>query len=948
MNKSFWLLSAGALAIGSPAWAQAGDTQIQGQGGNTAEATQEAASVDDAVQNEAGARQSDDIIITATRRNQALSDVPLAVSAVSGESLENSGAVDIRQLQQLSPSLQVSSTQSEAGASTARIRGVGTVGDNPGLESSVAVFIDGVYRSRNATALTELGPVERVEVLRGPQGTLFGRNASAGIISVITARPSFTEQEGRAEFTYGNYDFIRGELGFTGPISESVAYRIDGIYMKRDGFLEDVVSGRELNDRDRWLIRGQLAFEPSDALSIRIIGDYAKRDEECCGAVYLPAFDTVTDGSGGFTRTDSSIAGLITALGGVVLDDPFEREVAITPGRSYRQDVEDWGLSGELVYDFGGAELTSITAYRENDYIRGQDADYNVLDILYRDDDGTAQNRFRTFTQEIRLQGEAFNGRLDWLIGGYYAHEKLTVLDNLAYGDDYQRYANCVLAGGLSSQLSAAFGTPINLVQPVGGVGCFNQATIGGLLPLIPAEDPRRGLLALLGGLAPGVPLGGFDAIGAVLGAGLGAPPLTLTGAGTSDRYDQKSRNFALFTHNIIGITDRLDLTLGLRYTNEKKTLDATLVDNNLFCTALAASPFAALAQLPCVIPSVPGGTFSQQNIDNKEDALSGTVVLSYKPTDSLLTYVSYSRGYKAGGFTLDRSALARVGGSGPVCASAEQCPTSGAASLENLIFEPENVDAFEIGAKYNGSGFDLNVTAFQQVFDDFQLNTFNGLFFVVENVNSCADGLSGADGDNDSATGACTGKVKGGVRSRGVEVEAFMRPMPDVFANLGVTLVDTKYREDLVGVDGKPLTNALFQLPGRRVSNSSLWTVTGSLAYTPPLGNSGLSGLFYVDARYQSEFNTGSDLDIEKLQEDVFVMNARVGIRGRDERWGVELWAQNLLDEDYQQIAFDAPVQGSGTTRGVQQGFYSRSTQLYGSFLAEPRTYGITLRTKF
>ena len=928
MRKSFWLVSAGVLALASPAYAQPAEDEVS--------PTAQSGAVDDTgiAQTETAVRDDGDIIVTATRRNQALSDVPLAVSAVSGDSMQNSGAADIRQLQQLSPSLLVSSTQSEAGASSARIRGVGTVGDNPGLESSVAVFIDGVYRSRNGTALTELGPVERVEVLRGPQGTLFGRNASAGIISVITARPKF-EHEGRAEFTYGNYDFMRAELGVTGPISESVAYRLDGVYLERDGYLKDVISERRVNDRDRYLIRGQLLFEPSDALSVRLIGDYAKRDEECCGAVYLPARDSVTDGSGGVTFEPSSIA----ALGATILDDPFERDVAITPGRNYRQDVEDWGVSAEAVYDFGGAELTSISAYRSNDYVRGQDADYNNLDILFRDDDGGSQQRFRTFTQELRLQGEAFDGRLDWLVGGYYAHEKLTVIDNLSFGNDYQRYANCVLAGGLSQQLSAAFGTPINLVQPVGGVGCFNQATIGGLLPLIPAEDPRRGLLALLGGLVPGVPLGGFDAVGAVLGAGLGLPPLTINNVGANDRYDQKSRNFAFFTHNIIEITDRVDLTLGLRYTNERKTLDATLTDNNLFCRVLAASPFAALAQLPCVVPSVPGGSFTQENVRNKEDALSGTAVLSFKPNDDLLTYISYSRGYKAGGFNLDRSALMRQGGIGPV---------TGTASLEGLIFEPENVDAFEIGAKYNGPGFDLNVTAFHQVFDDFQLNTFNGLFFEVANVNACKDDLGGADTDNDPATGACPGGVKGGVKSKGVEVEAFMRPIDNLGVNLGATVVDTKYRRNLVGIDGQPLSNALFQLPGRRLSNSSLWTLTGSLTYTPPLGDSGLTGLFYVDARYQSQLNTGSDLDLEKLQDEYFVMNARVGVRGRDDRWGIELWAQNLLDEDYQQIAFDAPIQGSGTIRGIQQGFYPRANQLFGSFLAEPRTYGVTVRTRF
>ncbi|HEV2748100.1 MAG TPA: TonB-dependent receptor [Allosphingosinicella sp.] len=935
MRKSLWLMSAGVLAMASPAFAQ--DEQDE------AAATAETGAADE-VAGAAAAQQDGDIIVTATRRNEALSDVPLAVSAVTGESLENSGAADIRQLQQLSPSLLVSSTQSEAGASSARIRGVGTVGDNPGLESSVAVFIDGVYRSRNGTALTELGPVERVEVLRGPQGTLFGRNASAGIISVITARPSFDGQEGRAELSYGNYDFLRAELGFTGPLSETVAYRIDGVYLKRDGFLEDVVSGRDLNDRDRYLLRGQLLFEPNDNLSIRLIGDYSNRDEECCGAVFLPASDAVTDGSGGFTVQPSTIAGIERALGGIISDDTFERVTAITPGRNYRQDVEDYGLSGEVIYDFGGAELTSITAYRSNDYVRGQDADFNNLDILFRADDGGARNKFETFTQELRLQGEAFGGRLDWLVGAYYANEKLTVDDNLHYGNDYERYANCLLfAAVLPSALAPT---------PTGS--CVNvpvvQGTIDFLISL-PPTDPRRANIPLLSALIANPLRPGFGSLAAVFGQ----PTLPFGGTGLQDHYEQRSRNFAFFTHNIIELTDRVNLTLGLRYTNERKTLDAVLTDDNLLCSFVSASPLAALGTLPCVIPSVAGGSFVQENAKNKEDALSGTAVLSFKPTDRLLAYLSYSRGYKAGGFNLDRSALPRqitIGASGPVagpvCASATQPGCAGPARLEDLIFEPENVDAFEIGAKYNGNGFDLNVTAFQQIFDDFQLNTFNGLNFVVENVNSCGDSIGGADTDNDRTTGACAGKVRGGVKSRGVEVEAFMRPIDYLGINLGATYVDTEYRNNLVGVDGRPLTNALFQLPGRRVSNSSLWTLTGSLSYSPPLGDSGLTGLFYVDGRYQSQYNTGSDLDIEKTQDSVFVMNARVGVRGRDMRWGVELWAQNLFDEDYTQISFDAPIQGSGTIRGVQRGFYPRATQLFGSFLAEPRTYGITLRTQF
>ena len=219
MSKSFWLLSAGLTALATPAYAQ--DTTAAAPAGTAA-----AAQTTDSGQ--------PDIVITAQGRRQLLQDVPLAVQAVGGDALQNTGATDIRQLNQLAPSLLVSSTGTEANGS-ARIRGIGTVGDNPGLESSVAVFVDGVYRSRSGIGLNELGEVDRIEVLRGPQGTLFGRNASAGLIHIITRRPEFTFG-GYAEASYGNYNYMRGAVGLTGPIGEHVAFRLDAIYTRRDGF----------------------------------------------------------------------------------------------------------------------------------------------------------------------------------------------------------------------------------------------------------------------------------------------------------------------------------------------------------------------------------------------------------------------------------------------------------------------------------------------------------------------------------------------------------------------------------------------------------------------------------------------------------------------------------------------------------------------------------------
>src|SRR6476661_8736588 len=176
-------------------------------------------------------------LVTPQGRRQALQDVPLAVTAVGGDAMQNSGASDIRQLNQLAPSLLVSSTGTEANGS-ARIRGIGTVGDNPGLESSVAVFIDGVYRSRSGIGLNELGEIDRVEVLRGPQGTLFGRNATAGIINIFSKAPSF-EPEAYGETTIGNYDLRRLAGGITGGISDTLAGRLDLVMVKRDGFYDD-------------------------------------------------------------------------------------------------------------------------------------------------------------------------------------------------------------------------------------------------------------------------------------------------------------------------------------------------------------------------------------------------------------------------------------------------------------------------------------------------------------------------------------------------------------------------------------------------------------------------------------------------------------------------------------------------------------------------------------
>jgi len=964
MSKSFWLVSAGLCALlAAPAYAQ-DQTSPTAEPGPVEEAGEVNADADVTPTDAVATTDEGDIVITAQGRTQILQDVPIAVSAVSAQSLQNSGASDIRQLNQLAPSLLVSSTGSEANGS-ARIRGIGTVGDNPGLESSVAVFVDGVYRSRSGVGLNELGEIERIEVLRGPQGTLFGRNASAGLIHVISKKPNMNEFEGFGSLTYGNFDYIRADAGITGPIGDTLGFRIDGVYARRDGFYHDVNNDEDVNDRNRLFLRGQLLFEPNSDLSIRLIGDYTRREEACCGAVYLdrdfnPAIGNLNEPAtpilvgGAVNPAGNNIINVLRDLGTplVAFNDPFSRDIYVTPGRTYEGDTRDWGLSAEINYDLNeNVSLTSITAYR--DYVSGQpgDIDYSPVDILYRSPvNGGLERQFKTFTQELRLQGKAFGDKLDWLVGGYFADESLTVTDNLRFGAQYGRFATCRLLSGTAL------------------AGFYSPTTAGCLSP--------TGRAVIGGALAPGIP-SPFGAAGPLVLAAFDRLDSVNDKGSTLDTYRQDSRNWALFTHNIFHITDKLALTVGLRYTNEKKELNATFGNDNIACQQQQAALIPLLAN-PGLAPLAAGliGLTCQGNStaelngvtitdDRDEDEFTGTGILSYKWSRDLMIYGSWSRGYKAGGFNLDRSAL-----KAPVLPFSVT-PGGAQALVGNLQFDPEINTAYEIGAKFSRGPLTLNAVLFRQDFKNFQLNTFNGTVFLVQTVNGCGVDLGGADRDQSilpgapnfvapppanptanpaAGTGACpAGEVGYGVRSEGVELESALRVRRDLNFTLGLTYANTHYRSQLVGNDsGAPLDPALRKLPGDNLSNAPEIVVTSSLGWTPKIGSSGLSALFYVDGRMTSDFNTGSDLFPQKEQDSYAIFNARIGLRGRGERWAIEAWAQNIFDVGYTQVAFNSPFQEGARTAAFADPQFPGGRQIFSAFLAEPRTFGLTGRFRF
>ena len=235
---------------------------------------------------ERAAGEIEEITVTATKREESIQDVPIAISAFTGDDLERSGITDLEQLQQIAPSLSIYSSNTTTGGGTIRVRGVGTTGNNLGLEASVGSFLDGVYIPRAGLAMGDLVDIERVELLRGPQGTLFGKNTSAGALNIITKRPQF-EWGGGFSTTYGSEGTTRVKGSITGPlVDEELAFRFAFSGNWADGYYDNFASPDTYAKMDRQTGRMQLLWTPMDDLEVRTIYDYTRRDESCCPASF--------------------------------------------------------------------------------------------------------------------------------------------------------------------------------------------------------------------------------------------------------------------------------------------------------------------------------------------------------------------------------------------------------------------------------------------------------------------------------------------------------------------------------------------------------------------------------------------------------------------------------------------------------------------------------------
>jgi iron complex outermembrane recepter protein len=801
------------------------------------------------------------IIVEATLRATNVQDIPLAVTAVSPQQLEQQGVKDITTLASVSPSFSINSSQTESQGTTIRIRGIGTTGNNIGLESAVGVFIDGVYQSRPGVALGDLLDLQQLEILRGPQGTLFGRNTTAGALNVKTAKPSLNGFSGFANATYGNFDALNLQGGVNVPAGETLAFRVSGAFRKQDGFLKSNVDGTDSADKNRWLVRGQAYWEPTADISLRIIGDYQKTDERCCAAVTLsaPLTNLTAAGLGGLFNDPN----IVNQTGSLTQNfNPRAPRSRRYNSQGFENDIEQWGVSAELNWDFGGAKLTYIGAYR--DFLGSSRQDefnpgrvYSVSGITFPPGTGPTFDDIKTWTHELRLQGTAFDDKLDWLVGAFYADESIKEEFSLGLGADF------------STVVSAA-----NFASPA-------------VLSTISAA-------------------GNFFANGGTNPATF--VPISSNGSFSRNLFEQDAKSLSVFTHNIFNVTDQFSITVGARYVDDKKdgSFDQLASSNNAclaglaLAQAYAVNPAGANAAVAFGGPALQGllgnaaarnaGVFincfpfaapalgvsflpAEFNRTFKDDEFIYTLQAGYKPNEDLLIYGSFTHGYKAGGFNLDVTAAA--GGRDPRFAS-------------------EEVDTYEVGIKSTllDGRVRANLAIFYNEVADFQVLEFTGTQFQTFNVDN--------------------------VTSKGFELEIDAKWSDYITNNIGITYADAGYG---AGCDRGGTVPQATGLCGNSLTNAPKWSGLFGMTYNGPLNSSGWGLLVNTNVRYEGNRRTRTNptsgpFDVQ--QENIKV-NARIGLTDPSDRFSFELWGNNLTNEITRNVTFNTPLLGASTSAFIE-----------------------------
>jgi len=729
------------------------------------------------------------IIVTAQRQAQSAQDVPIAVSAFSGEALEAQQIENSSDLQLTLPNITFTKTNFTSSSFT--IRGIGDLCVGVTCDQATAIHLNDSPLFQTRLFETEFFDLERVEVLRGPQGTLFGRSATSGVVNVVTAKPQLGEFKASADAEYGNYNAIKVKGMVNVPLGETLAARIAGVYVNRDGYTQNLFDGSKIDDRDLYSVRGSLRWEPGPDTTIDLMGSYFREKDsrmriqkQLCqrdptGVLGClngrldasPVNSTALLSSIFASRELFAIQGLPTSLAlGSVYDDPeFYSNTTVpsdprTVNTAFKPDYFTSEIIAEakIQHDFGPIQAQLSGTYQKIKVDSRQD--YN-LNVGNRD----------LFTPALTVLQAAANGAFGPALTPYFAP-----------------VAAALIPGGPGGPLCTSDTDPSGLGVFGGNGICSteslqfdrsNQTGDAWSAEAIINSDFDGMFNFLLGGIYARsnttensyyVNAFGLDYASAILGtlaaANAGLPPSHLGQSFFRNNTDDFSlKSYGIFGEAYLDFNDRLKLTLGLRYNNDKKSVRARsqLLSSNgnifvpfsqtgdLYDTPLGAL-FDADPFTPCTAASPVGavgsvaGCEAFQNRDVKFDKLTGRAVIDYKVTDDNLLYFSYSRGYKSGGIN----------------------PPLQASTGVQESFLPEQVDAFEIGSKnsFGDGALQLNVTGFYYKYKNLQLSRIVSRTAVNDNINADI---------------------------YGAEVEAVIRPDPDWLINLGFSYLKSKVSDD-------------------------------------------------------------------------------------------------------------------------------------------------------
>ena len=748
---------------------------------------------------------------------------------------------NIVDLQKAVPSLIVTRGYNLANGVPIVIRGMGTIGAQPSFEGSVGSYVDGVYRGRPGMVLSSMLDIARIEVLRGPQGTLFGKNTTAGALNITSNRPHDEFGYG-AELTLGDYNRQRFSGHVTGPLGDSVQARLAVLSDQRDGFTRAVYDHNDYDDLNTTAMRLSLAWRPSESVSIELVGDYSDSEVVCCFGNPVP-YDRAASRTGG--EFDQFYTGVTEAQYGSEVDllglqgSARATQNNVEPGN----DNTDKGLVLAINWELENSQLSSLTGYRQWDYTSAGDFDFGPVDIGFL----TEAYDVSFFSQEFNFSGSTgrlgFIQDMEYVTGLFYAREQFRQDRSFSAGTDQQGIWEIFWAK------QAGFPEPL--------------------------------LRAALGG-------GDWATTGELIG---------------DVRHDLDTETIAAFAHVDAELSDTLSLILGLRYTDEEKTMDR---ENRLFDTVEAYSDYLQEFMLGGYMlganiagPDLEGLTYS-------DGEWTYDIKLQYFVSNDMQVYGGYSHGFKSGGIGMDPEAGGGQpsGQNSPLLAGLGVGNGTGYADTNDPTYDAEYIDTVELGLKADllDGRARINLAVFYNDLKDNQFSVFTGTGFTVLNASSA--------------------------EVTGIEMESFFALGEHWRLSAAVTWLDTAYGDDIP----EPAP------PGRELTLAPQWAAAVNLSYardiTQRLG-------FFANANWAYQGEQFLAYDIQDKHPDYTLLGLQLGLRNASGRWDIRAWCDNCLDETYATGYFNAPFYFDDQP-AAEQGQYQ------GQFLGAPRTYGLSLRLNY